>query len=430
MNRLRGHLGIWLFKLGLLIKSPGCTAQGFLLTAPVLNPGGNPTVLCLSRSIFNDDVAALAAARPDVRFVMLSGTRLKRLMWRCIGNDPDRDKLHENNYYTHDYCRAGLERFYRFLQALIPRLRSRWGFEAVLSGNFGYRQQQELARLCEEWKLPFVVLHKEGVFQQEHVETYKNYFVGRRFVGRKLLFYSETMRRLVLDLNLVGATEEKTAVVGIPRLDKYFTLPPAARQQIVLFSFPIGAKTGYFSGGKDVGAAMQPISDAFHTHAMQFAQKHPEYHVVIKMKVPPRHRAYITRLHAAAGIPALPNLTLTNDADPFVLIRESAAVLGFNTIGQIEAFAAKRVLISPWFGDILEAGWHFFEQCPQALTFVRTYEDMEAAILSAGENPAQGTPEGLALLDQMVYNSDGRASRRVMEIIDQLIAEFRTALRT
>lgn len=427
MKRLGGHLGIWLLKLGAALRSPACVAHGLLLISPILNPAGRPTVLCLSRSIFNDDVAALAAARPDVRFVMLSGTWLKRLMWRCIGDDPDREKLHENNYHTHNYCRAGLDRFQEFLRKMIPILRARWGFAAILSGNFGYRQQQELALLCEEWQLPFVVLHKEGVFQQAHIETYKDYFKGRRFVGHMLLFYSETMRRLVLDMGLPGATEEKTAVVGVPRLDKYFTLPPAKHQQIVLFSFPIGAKTGYFSGGRDVGAAMQPVADAFHTHVMQFAARHPEYQVVIKTKVPPRHRAYIVDLQAAAGLPALANLTITNDADPFALVRDSVAVLGFNTIGQIEAFAAQRVLISPWFGDILERGWHFFERCPAALTFARTLNEMEAAILAAGQNPARDTPEGLALLDQMVYNSDGRASHRAMEILDQLMARAPSA---
>ena len=110
-----------------------------------------------------------------------------------------------------------------------------------MSCNFGYLEQQELAMVCEENRLPLIVLNKEGIVIPSAYSHFVSQFKNRKFIGAKMLCYNNLIKKALLDLNLSGLTEDKTEVVGVPRLDCYFTdkieIKSNQSKQIVLFSF-------------------------------------------------------------------------------------------------------------------------------------------------------------------------------------------------
>ena len=76
---------------------------------------------------------------------------------------------------------------------------------------------------------------------QEEIKTQIAAFLAKnyRFRGAKLLVYNKKIKQALLTSGLSGLSEEKVEVVGVPRLDSYFLVPPAklARRQVVFFSF-------------------------------------------------------------------------------------------------------------------------------------------------------------------------------------------------
>ena len=145
----------------------------------------------------------------------------------------DTQDLTEFNYHSRRFPDGGNEKYYHYLLQLLPRLQRRLGFHAVLTGNIGYFEQQEIIRACRELKIPFIVLHKEAMdVYGGYLNLYKNY----RFDGDRILFYNEKIKDALLALNIPGVTADKVRVVGIPRLDAYFQdLAKPPRDKTVLF---------------------------------------------------------------------------------------------------------------------------------------------------------------------------------------------------
>src|SRR3989339_1060854 len=231
-----------LIKLSLFLNEPYLAAIAFWLATSIINPKcrSNYTVLCMGRSIFADDINAMATYSGQIRYVVIWRSYFQMIFHYFIKGQEE-NKLTEETYHRYDYCCEGKNKYRAYLNRVLPILQKLIGFKAIMSCNFGYLEQQELAMVCEENRLPLIVLNKEGIVIPSAYSHFVSQFKNRKFIGAKMLCYNNLIKKALLDLNLSGLTEDKTEVVGVPRLDCYFTdkieIKSNQSKQIVLFSF-------------------------------------------------------------------------------------------------------------------------------------------------------------------------------------------------
>ena len=423
----------FLLRATLFVGSVRLTAWVLGLVAAEVNSAGKFTVLCLGRSIFLDDVKALASFSGRLKYLVIHRRYWKTIFYHCLDND-EKNLIEEVNYHRPDFCEAGKKKYFDYLGKLLPVLKTKLGFAAVLSGNFGYLEQQELAAVCEVERIPFIVLHKEGLAVATSMDSFAFLAQNYRFRGAKLLVYNEKIKQALLTSGLLGLSKEKVEVVGVPRLDSYFLVPPAklARRQVVFFSFYPSDKF-FFLFSQELGSDSAKLKKAavltedFHYWLMEFASRHPDITVVIKTKAALYYLDYVKEIYKrrfSASKP-LPNLIMTNAGDPVSLIRNSFAVLGFSSTTLIEAVIAGKIIISPDFGDFFasQRTWDYFVGYPELIAYVRSKAELDDRLLQAQSSRPSSAETRLEFLKDLIYLPDGRASQRAEEAIIKVIKQ-------
>ncbi len=420
-----------LIKISLFLNWPRLTVIAFWLASSRINPKckSEYTVLCLGRSIFVDDVKAMATYSRRIRYVMIWRSYFQIILYHFLTNS-ERQELSENNYYTHDIGNEGKNRYYLYLKKMLPLLRKLMNFDAVLSCNFIFSEQQELARVCEENKMPFCVLFKEGlgVAASGAFEKWTELFKDNRFIGAKILLYGSKIAEILLSVNILGLAKEKIKIVGIPRLDHYFIKNTKINQkkQIVFFSFSSFVLHFLIKDTGKLERAKKRCDD-FHAWIMKFAKNHPDHEVIIKTKFSKHYLDYINEIASEVfgkkgEKPA--NLVITNLGNPTQLIESSIAVAGFYSITLIEAIVAGKISLSPYFGDIItDKPWDYFAKYPELINYVKSEADLEEYILNPQKYLNYSCNRREEFLKELIHIPDGHASIRAEEAIIETIEE-------
>lgn len=416
----RGIVAGWLLEVATRLDLADMVA---LLLKKSIREWGNPEastrVLCVQRSIFEDDVYAMAQSTASICFGMLPKGKLYTVFRVFIAKNPDWKVLTEFNYH-HGCCREELEAYGRFMERVFESLTKRWPFDAMLSGNFGYKEQQELMRIVESKGIPFIVLFKEGLVIPAYLnELPAKVIDGKRFLGSKLIFYSEQIRDAVLKSNAFEGAEFETAVSGIPRVDSMVDVPILNQKRIVFFSFFPEDKFRCFESSPETLKNAIQAADQFHRSVVRFAADHPQYDLLIKTKVAPRYVDYVRGLleDELGGIPS--NIEVTNEGAAAKMILDSAVVIAFQSTTAIEALVAEREVICPDFAEYFgDEPWDYFHEFPELVTYAKTTEDLGEAVLREGVSREESWRlQRETFLKRMVHGSDGLASERAVQEI-------------
>ncbi|OGE75943.1 MAG: hypothetical protein A3K06_01030 [Candidatus Doudnabacteria bacterium RIFCSPHIGHO2_01_52_17] len=429
IGKLRFYFAIFLLRLAVTINNAALAASVMAWVAwravpesPL--PAGRtwPRVLCIGRTIFVDDVKAMAKYSGQIEYVVVHLQYFDQI-FRHFFTQETRGLVGENNYHLSPPDLEGKVRYAEFLRRLLPHLRLKFGIQAVLSGNFNYSIQQELCRVSEYWGIPFIVLHKEGmdIFRDSIASLYGT----QRFTGRKALFYNERIRKDFLQIKLPGLTEDNSVAVGIPRLDSYFVrrYEPPQKKQITLFTIDPSSYFTYLMNDKQKFAAIGERTGEYYRVVMEFALRHPEFRVVIKTKAA-KHYADQVNAIREKHFPnqPMPNLVITNSASPSVLIRDSQAIISYNSTTLIEAMLTGRPVITLDFRDLIPGPqWDYFGNHQELANYVRTLPDLENLLLHPEKPARPGEAEKAAFLRELIYIPDGRASQRAEAAILQTI---------
>jgi len=410
-----------LLKFGVLIKSPKLTVRALVFFTVKFNDSAGKKVLCLGRSIFLDDLRAMADKSGQIQYFIIHLTYFKILFDRFV-SPAERRKITEANYHEEKFGQAGKKGYLEFLIKLLPELKKSIGFEAVLSGNFGYVMQQEVERACQQLEIPFVIMHKEGLGAYgDYVDM--NLYDGYIFRGQKMLLYNNQIKKALLE-NIGGLTEEKVEVVGIPRFDYYLSDSSAGviPGQVVFFSFYYEDRFfNLIQGEKRVKEARARCYN-FHKLIMEFAEKNPKLKVIIKTKASEHFSRYVNEIFDQNFKKPIANLEITNLGNPVELVKKSIAVIGFNSTVSLEAIAAKKTLISPIFNDLVEnKSWNFFEKFPELVNYAGTVEDLEKYVYNYRDYLKYDERVRDEFLKDFIYSADGRAGRRAEEAIIKLM---------
>jgi hypothetical protein len=329
-------------------------------------------------------------------------------------------------YHIDPRYSEGKKRVYNYILKMFPTLHKKLKFDAVMSGNYVYIDQQEFIKICEKNDIPGIIMNKEGISGKNidpNVASWCDW--GCRFIGSKMLFMNEPYMRYEIK-HLKGLDKRKASLVGLPRFDFYVNTPVKEVNNIVLFAFLI---SDYFVQGvteKEM-TILEMITNEFHKYFITFAIKHPEYNLVIKTKPANRYlkqpKDIINKYFKEFKID---NLTITNDAKVESLIINASVILGYNTTALIEGIMANKIIVSPDFSAATGSNNRgLFKDYSDLLNYVNTYDEMENIILNYNDFAYSDFNRKKQFFEPLLYKNDGKASQRAERDIIKTIVERR-----
>lgn len=390
---------------------------------------GAATVLILPKEGFTED--AMAALGPDPRFRVL-GLARDYPKAVCAAFLPA--SIDDNTYGSvgPEYD-AAKQRLRAFWSAAWKELAAAQPVDAVMTGNFGYFAEQELAAAVHAAGVPFIALHKEALKTPGLLALFEKLYRERRqpFAGSRVLVYNRLERDLQVRAGSIAA--DRVTVCGMPRLDRMQAWrrtaagkPAGARPCVLMFAFhdktglPIIPRKGSFHETTDAATAAYAwtrLQREVNEVGVRIARDNPDIDVVVKTKSSlERSLALIGGERYDFGRHA--NLTVLDGGDPFAAIARADVVCGFITTALFESLAAGRAVVMPRFAEAAEP-WaaSFLLDLGSAVTVATSPDQLYEMLCDAARRPAP-VPAILGVdaareLETWTGNADGGASARV-----------------
>lgn len=385
---------------------------------------GGIRMLVLKKSVFMEDVAAIADQIENVELFLLGRTHL-----HFVAKAFFRKGTNDNNY--HDLATADIvDRYRRFLTVMWKFLNGRLKVRCALSGNFSYFEERELAYVAEFAGVPFIVVHKECMKTPGRIDEYEHLYRSNKgpFWGSLILVYNEIERDLIVRTSVTSA--EKVKVVGMPRLDvlhkaRLGDFADAPERTVLLISFHKDLNTLDDANGNSP-PNLKNIWESVHLAMFELARRRPEIKVVIKTKGDHKDIAWIADLVERHSLSLnMPNLKVVHGGQIRELLLSATAVCGVHSTALLEALAANKPVIIPAFEEL--AGGtndrHLIDFGNTVTTATSKKEFMDRLETELVDAPLlRPIPEETrSLLRYWLGNDDGGASERAAAEIRKLI---------
>lgn len=424
MKRLRlvHRAAARLLRLSLAFSSPLLAALAIAGLSWPRNRSGTATFLAIYKDQFEEDVALLSQVAPEIGLRPISLYFFKQI-FRSVAGRSLRG-MTESNYYSSGDWDQAKRRYRRFLAPTLRHLRRLIGLRGIISCNFNYIAQQELAEACREIGLPLFVILKEGMIVPERQADWYRYYPGSYFSGRiaaQAVFTPNAyVARWISEAPFIE-TNAQLIPAGIPRTDAYKTSRIRERHgnSLLVFAFDPIFSFRYFSEMYPTPAdpalpqRLREHTRLLYRTILEFAASHPNVPVVIKTKprslVEKAIQPIVDELRSHHN--GIPNLVVTNSGHAIDLIAEARVVIALNSTTVAEALLARRRVLTPDFSEFfLGSAWHYFHQFPSLLQTVRTLEELEAAMARDDELPEA---EAKAFVERQLAFDDRLASEAV-----------------
>lgn len=415
-------MAIWvrlrIFKVFCIFNSPTLTSFYGLFMVKKLNSGSGKRFLCIGRPIFDDDVRALALYSKKVSvfslhknfFVDLFGTICPELL-----------QSHQDFHLTRTKGWQA-EKYRKFVDRFLYLATKFHKIDGILTANYNYSWQQDIAELALQRDLEFCVLFKEGispVFREnetaaEGMRKLVNKFSNNKFIGTSLFTYNRRVARAFHEAKIPGLAPEMISVVGIPRFDHYFRKLPIAKEQknnFLFFAFAIEDKVRHLTFDENKLALIRNRTMQFHLMIYKHALTNPEIKLIIKTKSNPKHIEILKRLYHHHFGPLPSNISIVNSGNVSDLIKLSGVVIGFNSTAMLEAHAAGRLVLSSDFKDIGLSC--FYDDYPAIGQFIRSEDDIVRLVKKFYLPNFSLDTDGYKFLVDRVHFADGRSSYRL-----------------
>jgi len=405
----------------------------------------------MTRQGFLEDVEESFASSSDFEVLCWPSFTLKAFAAAILS-----PKLDHNNYLTDDESIEATKLAYRrFLADVWRHYTKHKPVDVVLTGNFAYFTERELATALEEAGTAFIALHKENVRPPRRVKDYWFMLYKERrgkFTGRKVLVYNDVERELEISSGI--AQPQGIVVTGAPRLDKLHRWRRAhagqangkSRPNILFFAFSRQDKLTAIQRKKAAGVPgnMEAMQGEWgklswgdfcvdtHRAIVDLARERPHIDVIVKSKGQSRKLTDIMQILDDIEEPLPENLKFIPGGDPFDLITAADVIVGFNTTGLLEAIAAGKPVIVPMFGEAREESMQdLIIDLGEAVEYAPSPDELKQIICRHVEQPAPLSSElpvpARKTLSYWVGNDDGNAGSRVLKAIRAEIERPATA---
>ena len=394
-------------------------------------------ILIIPKEGFNEDV--LSCLGQDERITIYT---IYRMVTKALAEGILHHSIDDNNYMSDDPDVQATKLAYRdYLSKLWIKLGYLYRFDAVLSGNFGYFAEHELAAALESRGVPFIILQKENLKTPGFMEFFSFLYRCRRgpFLGRRILVYNQIERQLEIDNGVI--TPDRVDITGMPRLDRIHAWRKSqatgvkGKPKVLFFSFgpktglpimPRKSRGGVFRDYEKLPKEMENLHweglcrDA-HEAMVRLAQSHPDVEIIIKTKI--RERELSAMVEIIGRYEETPsNLKIVTGGDPLALIKESRVVCGFNTTALFESLAAGKPVVSPRFQEALDERMQpFIVDMEDAVEYAYSSDELidilyrHAIDSSFQERDLDAKKK--RILEKWVGNEDGLAGERVRRAV-------------
>ncbi len=302
---------------------------------------GHPTLLCMSRAVFNSDITALRS-RTNLNYATVSAAVFESLLAPHV---PKSEQV--QTYFGAAFAAAGdgtkrklLDIVRRFLETALVR----HPIHAVAVANTDYWQDEVLKDVCRELSLPFLVLCRENYAVGHSQELLKTRIRDSKFCfrGTGVAVASDVTRNTMM---ASGAYEPDSVwTVGWPRFDTWLDSEAASPMDAGLIVLITYQQDGYLAPRNFTSAL-----DAFVKAAKLSGT--PE-RFVIKLK----KLAHLKDLLLSCPGLVFSGVKIVTSGPLDDLLRRAAAVIGYNTTGVLEAYLTTATVIVPWWGDAIRPG--------------------------------------------------------------------------
>jgi hypothetical protein len=400
-------------------------------------------VLLLPRARFTEDAFGALTAIESVAVYTLPRKTVKAIAAAFLPDEVD-----DNNYIsTSRQARAAMLRYRTFLKEFWRHFDPQGRIDAVVTGNFGYCAERELAAALEELGIPFIALHKENSWSAGTQLFWEKVYRERKgpFLGRHILVYSPIERDLQVRAGVIDRS--RVEVVGMPRLDEIhrwrMTNVGLKPKPIVLFasfdpdvSMPVlqpdaNGRQHILLDERPGGRNLDALCRSAHRTMVELAHAYPEITVLVKSKGRERDRRILNELLGVEHQRELPgNLRIILGGSPVPLLFQASVVCGLHSTMLVEALAAGRPVVVPWYAEVLDPEIsRFVFDLGSLITRARSpsalLNEVRTLALACTPVPEVLSPGILSILREWVGNDDGRAGERTAAAMLRILATAR-----
>ena len=408
------------------VKCPRIAATIAAISLVKINQRKKTRALFLDRSIFRADIEALAYFGKNIQYIGLQRKYLTVFLEKYIMLSG----VTETTYHNDKTLIEGRRQVLLLMGKMLKSLHYFWKFDAIITCNFGYLEQQELFKIAQEKKWPIIILYKEGLTTQARLDAIMATYRKKLVRCDLLLCCNDMVRDTFVGTKVPGIESTKIVPVGIPRLDFYVDSDKHIPEKtVVLFSFFPEDKFSLADMTEVECSIVRSVSEEFHRFVVKIAKENPSINVIIKTKVAKKYLDYVLEIarESYEDFGQISNLTITNEGVTTELVKSGACVLGSHSTVLIEGLLAGRPVGCPRFPSKLRSASDIFSTYSGLITLIHSYDALCEFVdkaLSPGKESEQGHPRGSdQFLEKYVFTRGFDASVRVEEEVLDLMGK-------
>lgn len=322
----------------------------------VLSKSGGIDDLIVSQKKYNKNILYLEC--PRFFFIYIFETIFK--------NHPE---ITDDKYFSNNREVNKLKVEYKnFLVSFLTAFKKKYYFQKFIGFNFIYRAERELHVASQELKIPFSVLFKESVLTEfeKNCDLFTYIKNNEKFKGYKLAVYSNFAKKYLIKSNLVN--RKRIKVIGCSRLAISFSYKKNVPKNQILY-YAIESHRGlpniyfekygkyFYKDFKQYKQFNQKFNwRMLHINTLKilkdFAIKNPKTSIIIKIKT---GENYIETDYF--NLPK--NIEIYKSGVGHAFLKDSKVVIGWNSTAILEAIAANRFILLPYFYEKNK----FFQEC-------------------------------------------------------------------
>ena len=356
--------------------------------------------------------------------------------------------LDDNSYNLHSSPRLrDLKRqYYNALLSFFTSFNSKYLPSAIISGNFGYYAEREVASVCKELRIPFIVLHKECFKPQGRLDFFYHVYKRRGpSLASLILVYNNSEKSLQIKSQV--ASSNNVYVVGMPRMDYLHKQRICSSEQNVessphLVAFGFSPYTGLpriprkksgsqvtfeYLDSDHLNLSWHKLLDSYLDTLYTIAVEHSHLPVTLKLKRSTKDSFYILNYFSCLDLP--PNFCLTSSIDSQQLISKATCVTGFNSTTLLEAIAYGLPVVVPIYHESAEEKYHpYIPNLSSSTHYSYSSSEFKNNLLKLSAKsfcpPRYLSSNSLDDLGKWCGNIDGKSGQRAHQVILNHITTF------
>lgn len=400
--------------------------------------------LILPKSGFTEDALTFMGGDPSFRINTLDRQMVKAVFLAYLP-----PKIDDNHYLTDNPEIEEKKRELRvFWHDILKYLRKIIRIDVILTGNYSYAAEQELAAACSGSGIPFIAIHKECLKTPALEDFYQQKYETRKapFQGSVICVYNEIEKGIQERAKVTEAG--RIIVTGMPRLDRIHCISrrlheggkdvQKARPCVLFFSF--NEKTGLPSIGIKTESELEKLGNEYdrlswkrltedvHMAMVKLAQQEPGIDVLVKTKGDGNASRVMEKYYGKS--PVLPeNMRIVSGGDPLKLIERCDVVCGFNSTALLEALAMGKPIVAPRFAETQQEKYApFVVDIGDNIFSAGSQNELIDMLKDFCMDPDKGNSvivDGRTkkILERWTGNADARAGERVRKVIADVVNE-------